>query len=348
MVKKVLVCFGLFLVAEAATVGADGYPMSPPSDFSSNYQIEIPGAIEPTSQDYLTLRSTKFTRINIQILRPEADRMAYGQITPSINGAAAARISTIRPNGLGKRIELNLQAMAGFNLNPGANKVDVFIAGEQQPRKSFTLHTPKGICSNGSYRILSLDQLARKVRSGEGTNALVDLVLDCGLDFVPTADTDAQLRDAGADGRLIEAIHSPTDPKFADHLRNALTVDRILTLLRSGAPEEKIKERVERDGVSFPFTDDVQKQFEAANITKSLEREIAEMAGGSLSTALSYEDVLLLLQNGGTDRIAKLVDERGINFRMDAEAENDFRSAKADEIVMQKLRDASERYERSH
>jgi len=349
MVKKAPIRFLLLLVLEAIQLVSDGGAQTSPPGDSAFYQISIPEVVDTaTAESYLRLPSTDVRRIKIQVQRPEADQLNYGQIHLLINGAAAARITEIRPNALGKLILVDLQARPGFDLLPGPNKVEVLTAGQQLPRKTFTLHTPKGLCSNGSEKILSVEKLTDALRNGVASERMVDWVLDCGIDFTPTTDIETKLRDAGAEDRLIRAINHPTEPDFADRLRNALSVEKIVEFVRSGVSEEELKEQVEDHGVSFQFTDDVRKKLEAVNISRSLEELIAEMAGGTMPGGLRERDITLLLQNGGPNKIVKLVQERGISFRMDAKTEGRFRSAHANERVIEALTAASDKYEASH
>jgi hypothetical protein len=327
---------------------------TPPEENSPIFLVEIPEAqIAATNQSTFNLASTDIKLILIHVLRPEADLIDYGQIYPKVNGAAASRTSEVRPGVRGKIVRIQLRSRTGFELLPGNNAIDITATDNQgrQYEGRFNLHTPGGVClGGGRSKILEFPALMDLVRAGVSSERLIRLVLDCGVNFQPAPDIDQKLQDAGASAKLITAINDPTSPELAEYASPAVRLDQLVTLLRSGVPEDTLIADVEDHGVGFALTPEVERQLREAGATGALIRAIRFMSGaGTSSKALNAPEIIDLLKGGvDNNRIFGLVQQHGVNFRLDIATEQRLREAGANEKLMMAIRAAAQQYERTH
>jgi hypothetical protein len=205
----------------------------PPVENSPSFQIEIPEAkVEATSQPNVNLESTDLQLVLIRILRPDADNIDYGQIFPKVNGAAASRIAETRPALNGKVLRLSLHARPGFELLPGNNSVEVQATDHNGKviAATFILHIPVGACrGGGKAKILELTSLGDLLHAGVTMDRLIQLVVACGVSFLPSSETDQKLQDLGAEPKLLTAIHNP-----AAHCQHRRQRGRFQSHSRSG------------------------------------------------------------------------------------------------------------------
>jgi hypothetical protein len=331
---------------------------SPPGENSPSFQIELPEAqIAATDQVNINLESPDVKLILIHILRPDADNIDYGQIFPKVNGAAASRIAETRPAVQGKLVRLDLHQRPGFELLPGNNLLEV-QATDHNGRNigaTFNLHTPAGACRGaGRAKILELPALVDLSRAGVTMDRLVQLVVDCGVKFQATAETDQRLQDAGAEPKLLAAIHNPAAPEFREYSTHAIKLDALLELLRASVSEEKIISSLEDNGVGFQFNPAVEEKLRAAGASQKVIQTVRYMTGtqatGADARALSLAQIMQLLQGGAVqkNRIFDLVEQRGVSFRMDRTAEDRLREAGANEKLMRAIREAADSYATRH
>ena len=108
------------------------------------FQLELPEfGLGPTNEAEVAIPSTKLSQILIHILRPQADRIDYGQIFTFVNGEAASTLSEVVPSEKGKLVRLRLNLRPGFEMLSGRNTIEV-RARNQAGREfycSFVLRT---------------------------------------------------------------------------------------------------------------------------------------------------------------------------------------------------------------
>lgn len=258
---------GVFLV--------NGSPGEQPAQENSPiFLIEAPESrISPTAQTVLNLDSGEMKLILVHILRPEADKINYGEIYPSLNGAAAARVSEFRASERGKLVQINLKTRPGFHLLPGPNTVKVLATDQfgREFRASFILHTPAGVCSGGGRaRVLNLQDVLDLLRAGVSNARLTQLVHDCGVEFRSSPETDQRLRDAGAEETLIEAIRNPMETKPAAARHKGLRATELEELLRAGVSNDRLIELVRERGVVFQLTGEIEQKLKEAGANRKL------------------------------------------------------------------------------
>jgi hypothetical protein len=330
----------------------------PPGENSPTFQIEIPEAkIAATDQPNVNLESTDLQLILIHVLRPDADNIDYGQIFPKVNGAAASRISETRPGLNGKVLRLNLHTRPGFELLPGNNAIEV-QASDHNGRviaATFNLHTPAGACRGGGRaKILELTALGDLLHAGVSMDRLIQLVVECGVKFLPTSATDQKLEDLGAEPKLLAAIHNPAAVEFRGYQSNAVKLDQVLELLHAHVEESDIIANIEDNGVNFQVNPEVEEKLRAAGASQKLIQSLRYMAGANVSEAeaksLSLSQILHLLEGSAVakDRLFALVQQRGVNFRLDRATEDRLRAAGANEKLMRAIRDAADQYATTH
>ncbi len=323
------------------------------------FQIEVPQAqIAPTSQTNLDLVSGDVNLIVLHVLRPDADNIDYGQIYPSVNGAAASRISETRPGLDGKMVRIDLRTRPGFELLPGNNAIGI-QATDRNGRvmgATFNLHTPAGACRGGGgrARILELTALGDLLHAGVNMDRLIQLVVECGVHFQPSVETDQKLQDLGAEPKLLAAIHNPAAPEFRDYQTDAVKLDQVLNLLRAHVPESKIIASMEDPGINFHVTPEVEEKLRSAGATQKLIESARYMSGARLSAAdtkaLSLSQILHLLEGGAVpkERVFALVQQHGVSFRLDRATQDRLHDAGANEKLMQAIRNASNQYAMTH
>lgn len=328
-----------------------------PAENSPSLQIEIPEAkIAATTEPFLNLESSDVNLILIHLLSPDADGLNYGQIFPKVNGAAASRISEIRPALNGKVLRISLHLRPGFELLPGNNTIEVDATSNGHAlAAAFNVHTPAGPCQGGGHaKILELTVLGDLLHAGVTMDRLIQLVVACGVSFPPSTATDQKLLDLGAEPKLLAAIHNPIAPQFQNYQSKTVKLDQVLNLLKARTPEASIIANVEDNGVDFPLNPDIEEKLRAAGASQELIQRIGYMAGAKVSDAdsqgLSLSQIVHLLQGGDVsrDRVFTLVQQRGITFRLDRATEDRLRANGANEKLMRAIQDASDRYSTTH
>ncbi len=237
--------------------------------------------ISPTDARTLTLPSGDVRRISIHILRPEADNIEYSQIFPSLNGAAAARVSEFRPSERGKLVRIHLKTRPGFELLPGPNVLEVLAINSKghQFRRSFALNTPVGAClGGGQAKFLTFDDIATLLRAGVTDTRLVKLVGDCGVDFQLTQDTTGTLLKAGATEQLISTIRYPSAARSGEIESRRLRAGEIIDLLHGGVSNERIVELIKEKGVTFSLNEEIEQRLREGGARDNLLRAIKAMA----------------------------------------------------------------------
>jgi len=329
----------------------------PDQEGSSPFLFQIPPQeVLYGDQQVVNLPSGDVAEVFVHGLRPAADDIPYSQIYLRLNGAAAARIAEFRPSEKGKLVRLNLRARPGFDLLPGSNilEIEVLDSGGKRLRASLMLHTPKGLCSgSGQARVLSIGKLTGALRSGVTSERLVQYVLDCGVDIAMSPETEKQLRDTGANDRLLLAIRNPIAPEFAEYQAQGIRTQDLLDMLRAGVPQERIVQQVEDRGVNFTFNAEVDQKLRSAGGGDRLLEAVRYMSGaespGVSSKGLRADEVVRLLENGvDKNRVFDLVRARGVAFRLDPPVESRLRVAGANEKLIKAIRVASEKFDTSH
>jgi hypothetical protein len=179
-------------------------------------------------------------------------------------------------------------------------------------------------------------------------------VVACGVNFLPSPETDQKLTDLGADPKLLAAVHDPAAPEFRKYESSAVRLDQLVSLLQSKVPEPSIIANVEDNGVDFKLTPEVEEKLRAAGASQRLIQSVNYMAGAKESEAdtqaLSVSQILHLLQGADVskDRLFTLIQQRGVNFRLDRVTEDRLRAGGANEKLMRAIRDASDKFETSH
>jgi hypothetical protein len=154
--------------------------------------------------------------------------------------------------------------------------------------------------------------------------------------------------------KLLAAIHNPAAPEFHSYQSNAVKLNQVLDLLQSHVSEASIIANVEDNGVDFQINPEVEEKLRAAGAGQKLIESISYMAGtkvaGEDEQALSLSQILHLLQGGemARDRIFTLIQQRGVNFRLDQAAEDRLRENGANEKLMHAIHDASDRFSTTH
>ena len=340
----------ILLLVSGVLAGGGLAGQDPAPESSAIFMVEVPEAqIQATNQPTVNLPSSDLKLILIHVLRPDADNIDYGQIYPRLNGAAAARVAEVRPGIRGKVVRLSLKSRPGFELLPGNNAVEIQAidhAGHSF-KGSFNLHTPAGVClGGGRARILGFQALFDLLRAGVTINRLIELVVDCGVNFQPTADSDQKLQDAGADPKLLAAIHHPASPEFSPAAVKALTIEDLTKALRSGVESERLIDEVQKNGVRLTWNDETEQTLRAAGASGKLVVAVREMAGVKADRvapkAMTLPELLELLRGGvPNNRLMDLVKERGIKFRLTPDAERQLRQAGAYEKLIIAIREVA-------
>lgn len=330
------------LLMSGIIAGGGRAGQNPAPENSAIFMVEVPEAqIPPTDQANVNLPSSDIKLILIHLLRPDADNIDYGQIYPHLNGAAAARVAEVRPGMRGKVVRLSLKSRPGFELLPGNNAVEVQAkdhAGHAFTGR-FNLHTPAGACLGGRARVLELQTLADLLRAGVTLNRLIQLVVDCGVNFQPTAEIDQKLQDAGADPKLLAAVHHPASPEATAAASGKLNLDDLTKALRSGVESERLIDEVQKNGVRLTWNDETEQSLRAAGASGKLVVAVREMAGVKADRiapkAMTLPELLALIRGGvPSNRLVDLVKERGIKFRLTPDAERQLRQAGAYEKLI--------------
>lgn len=133
---KLRLSAGLWPALIIFVIGAVGwliYSARPQSAQAGVFELALPEPefnVAPTAQPEIAIPSPNVNIIEVHILRPQADRIDYGQITAAINGEGAAGVFTIAPTPRGKVLRFELSRLPGFRLVPGRNTVEVFATNQ--------------------------------------------------------------------------------------------------------------------------------------------------------------------------------------------------------------------------
>ena len=114
------------------------------------------------------------------------------------------------------------------------------------------------------------------------------------------------------------------------------------------------RSNVENNDVEFKLTSEVEEKLRAAGASQKLIESVRYMAGATLpeeeSQALSVSQMLHLMEGGAVakDRLFTLIQQRGVNFRLDRGTEERLRQGGANEKLMHAIRDACDHYAATH
>ena len=98
----------------------------------------------------------------------------------------------------------------------------------------------------------------------------------------------------------------------------------------------------------------MEEKLRAAGASQKLIESVRYMAGAALpeeeSKALSVSQILHLMEGGAVakDRLFALIQQRGVNFRLDRATEDRLRQGGANEKLMHAMRDAADHYAATH
>jgi hypothetical protein len=124
---KAGVCFRFALILLTGLLSQAGPAQQSAVSQSPVFEIELPElSLPPTSSRELVIPSPNITTIVAHVLNPHAERIDYGQIFTKINGESSGPIQTIVQGERGKRVQLQLKRLPGFDLIPGRNTVEVW------------------------------------------------------------------------------------------------------------------------------------------------------------------------------------------------------------------------------
>lgn len=122
----------LLLTAPAAS------PRQTPPAPASVFELELPElGVAPTAQPEITIPTPNVETIVLNVLRPQADQIDYGQIGTQVNGQATGLLTEINAGPRGKIVRINLKRYPGYGLVAGRNTVEV-TARNQRGREFYT------------------------------------------------------------------------------------------------------------------------------------------------------------------------------------------------------------------
>jgi hypothetical protein len=138
--------FGLvpgLLVLLLLTAPAASLRQTPPAPVSV-FELELPElGIAATAQPEIVIPTPNVDTIVLNILRPQADQIDYGQIGTQVNGQSTGLLTEVNAGPRGKIVRINLRRYPGYGLIAGRNTVEV-MAHNQRGREfyaSFVLRT---------------------------------------------------------------------------------------------------------------------------------------------------------------------------------------------------------------
>jgi hypothetical protein len=158
----------------------------------------------------------------------------------------------------------------------------------------------------------------------------------------------------GFHAKVRAASHSPASAEFRSYQSKAVRLDHVLDLLASHVPDSNIIANVEDDGVDFKINPEVEEKLRAAGASQKLIQSVRYMAGAKLPEAedkeLSVSQILHLMEDGAVakDRLFTLIQQRGVNFRLDRATEERLRQGGANEKLMRAIGDAADHYAATH
>lgn len=128
----------LLLAAAAAS------PRQTPPAPAPVFELELPElGIAPTAQPEVVIPTPDVDTIVLNLLRPQADQIDYGQIGTQVNGQSTGLLTEINVGPRGKIVRISLKRYPGYGLIAGRNTVEV-LARNQRGREfyaSFVLRT---------------------------------------------------------------------------------------------------------------------------------------------------------------------------------------------------------------
>lgn len=108
------------------------------------FELELPEVgVAPTAQPEVVIPTPNVDTIVLNVLRPQADQIDYGQIGTQVNGQSAGLLTEIGAGPRGKIVRINLKRYPGYGLVAGRNTVEI-VARNQRGREfyaSFVLRT---------------------------------------------------------------------------------------------------------------------------------------------------------------------------------------------------------------
>lgn len=132
----------LLLAAPAASTRQT--PTAPASVF----ELELPElSVAPTAQPELVIPTPNVDTIVLNILRPQADQIDYGQIGTQVNGQSTGLLTEIGAGPRGKIVRINLKRYPGYGLIAGRNTVEI-TARNQRGREFYTSFVLRTVTEN--------------------------------------------------------------------------------------------------------------------------------------------------------------------------------------------------------
>jgi hypothetical protein len=122
----------LLLAAPAAA------PRQAPPAPAPVFELELPElGVAPTAQPEVVIPTPNVDTIVLNVLRPQADQIDYGQIGTQVNGQSTGLLTEINAGPRGKIVRINLRRYPGYGLIAGRNTVEV-TARNQRGREFYT------------------------------------------------------------------------------------------------------------------------------------------------------------------------------------------------------------------
>ena len=122
----------LLLAAPAAS------PRQTPPAPASVFELELPElGLAATAQPEIVIPTPNVDTIVLNVLRPQADQIDYGQIGTQVNGQSTGLLTEINTGPRGKIVRINLRRYPGYGLIAGRNTVEV-MARNQRGREFYT------------------------------------------------------------------------------------------------------------------------------------------------------------------------------------------------------------------
>jgi len=121
--------------------------------------------------------------------------------------------------------------------------------------------------------------------------------------------------------------------------RRPLSKDEVQDLLNSSTPSKEIIATIERDGIAFEPTDAVLDEFRKAGADSALLTALRQAKHTEIPKPLSDKEIrMLVAADAPSENIARLVVQRGIDFRPSADYLKEIRSEGAKDELIQTLR----------
>jgi TonB family protein len=134
------------------------------------------------------------------------------------------------------------------------------------------------------------------------------------------------------------ALSAPQDS------RPPLSKDEVMDLLMSSTPSKVIVSTVNQYGIAFQPTPQVLEQFRKARADSTVLKALREAWHADIPKPLGDREILILLAGEApSENIARLVQERGIDFQPSADYLNQLRSQGAQDVLLDTLRKSTPR-----